>query len=373
MGKVSLSTPQQRDVRELNSRTEGLEYNSSPSNCGLLSLGIISYAHLHAPRYTAAIAAHPAVNFVGVAGLGLNAGVAEAEARKYGVPYFADYRALLDQPGLDGVYIGTEPTRHLEVAREAAARGVHILCDKPPALTLEEADDLVATAREAGVRLMIPFNPRFQLPLLKVRERLQRGDAGELVSIYATKYGRLPTKAPGPMRADWFVDPAQAGGGGFLDIGIHALDALRWLAGSEPRRVYAHIGTHVHPGLKVDDIGLATIEFDNGVVGVLSAGWCNPDGYPAWLDVRFQILATESAFLVDSAYHGFWVYTGDRAERRYWWRRDVDGLVDEFVQAILEGGEPAITGEDGRVALAMALAAYESARTGQVIVLEDQR
>lgn len=315
-----------------------------------IGLGIVSYAHLHAPRYAAAIAAHPAVNFVGIAGLGLNADVAEAEARKYGVPYFADYRALLDQPRLDGVYIGTEPTRHLE-----------------------EADALVAVAREAGVRLMIPFNPRFQLPLLKVRERLERGDAGELVSIYATKYGRLPAKAPGPMRTDWFLDPLQAGGGGFLDIGIHALDALRWLAGSEPRRVYACIGNHIHPGLKVDDIGLATIEFDNGVVGVLSAGWCNPDGYPAWLDVRFQILATKGAFLVDNAYHGLWVYGEDWAERRYWWRRDVDGLVDEFVQAILEDREPAITGEDGRAALAMALAAYESARTGQVIVLEDQR
>lgn len=151
------------------------------------------------------------------------------------------------------------------------------------------------------------------------------------------------------------------------------MDALRWLAGSEARRVYAHVGTSLYEGLLVDDIGTMTVEFENGVVGALSAGWANPDGYPTWLDVRFEVLTTEGAFLVDSPYHDYWCYDSIRAERQYWWRRDVDGLVDEFVRAVLEDREPAISGEDARAALAIVLAAYESARTGQVIVLGDQR
>ena len=241
----------------------------------------------------------------------------------------------------------------------------------PLALTLEEADEIIRLSREAGVKLMVPFNPRFQLPLIKVKKALDGGGVGDLVSIFAVKYGKLPTKIPGPGEFDWFLDPNQAGGGGFLDIGIHAVDAMRWLAGSEARRVYAHIGAVLHQDLAVDDLGLVTIEFENGVVGALSAGWANPNGYPTWLDVRFEILTTEGAFLIDSPYHDYWCYDSTRAEKQYWWRRDdVDGLVNEFVEVILEDREPAITGEDARAALVIALAAYESSASGKVIALE---
>jgi UDP-N-acetylglucosamine 3-dehydrogenase len=335
-----------------------------------ISLGIISYAHPHAPKYAAAITACPWTDLVGVAGLGINADLAEEAAGWYNVPYYADYRELLAWQNLAGVYVGTEPTRHLEVVAEATAHGRHVLCEKPIALTLEEADEIIRLAQEAGVKLMVPFNPRFQLPLMKVKAALESGEAGELVSVFAIKYGKLPTKIPGPADYGWLIDPKQAGGGGFLDIGIHAVDGLRWLAGSEARRVYAHVGTALCKDLPVDDLGLITIEFENGVIGALSAGWANPDSYPTWLDVRFEVLTTKGAFLIDSPYHEYWCYGPERAERQYWWRRDVDGLVNEFARALLEDREPAISGEDARAALTIALAAYESSASSKVIALE---
>ncbi len=332
-------------------------------------LGIVSYAHLHAPRYTAAVAEHPLAELAGIAGTGLNDGVARDEAHRYGVPYFDDYRTLLDQTGVEAIYVGTEPTRHLEVVQEAARRGVHVLCDKPIATNLADADAIVVTARRAGIKLMVPFNPRYQLPVMRCKQELASGEAGELVAIYAVKYGKLPTWARSPQQADWFLDPQQSGGGGFLDIGIHAVDALRWLAGAEAVRVYARMGTLVHPQLQAEDLGVMTVEFANGVVGVLSAGWVNPESHPAWLDVRFEVLATQRTYLIDSPYHAFTLYKPEGLERRPWWRRDVYGLVDEFVRAILEDREPAITGEDGRAALAIVLAAYESSKRGQVVDL----
>ena len=78
----------------------------------------------------------------------------------------------------------------------------------------------------------------------------------------------------------------------------------------------------------------------------------------------------KEVFLIDSPYHDYWCYGPDRAERQYWWRRDVDGLVGEFARAILEDRGPAISGEDARAALAIALAAYESSASGKVIALE---
>jgi predicted dehydrogenase len=343
---------------------------SEKSTLRKIGLGIISYAHPHAPKYAAAIAGHPQTDLVGIAGLGANAFLAREEAARYGVPYHDDFVELLERDELMGVYVGTEPRRHLEVVREAAARGKHILCDKPLALTLGEADDIIRVARGSGVKLMVPFNPRFQLPLMKVKEALEGGQAGDLVSIFVIDYGKLPTKIPGPADYGWLIDPREAGYGGFLDKGIHSIYTLLWLAGSDARRVHAYIGNLLHEGLAVDDIGLVTIEFENGVVGALSAGWCNPDGYPTWMDTRFEVLTTKGAFLIDKPYHDYWYYDSTSAERSYWWRRDVDGLVDEFVRAILEDREPAITGEDARAALAITLAAYESARTGKVVVLE---
>jgi UDP-N-acetylglucosamine 3-dehydrogenase len=334
-----------------------------------MGIGMISYAHLHAPRYAASIVAHPQARLTGIAGLGVNSEVAQAEANRYAVPYFEDYEDMLSHGDLRAIYVGTEPTRHREVVARAAARGLHVLCDKPIATTLEDADAIVALARESGIKLMVPFNPRFQLPLIKVKEALLSGEVGELISIYAVKHGRLPTRARGPQNADWFLDPAQAGGGGFLDIGIHAIDAIRWLANAEASRVYAHIGTMIHGALSGDDLGTMTVEFEDGVVAALSAGWANPDGYPTWLDVRFEILTTKRTFLINSPYHDFAVYSQQGTERRYWWRRDVDGLVNDFVQAIHQDREPAITGEDGRAALAIALAAYESSTSGKVVTL----
>jgi UDP-N-acetylglucosamine 3-dehydrogenase len=125
-----------------------------------IGLGIISYAHPHAAKYTAAIAACPWADLGGIAGLGVNADSAAEEAERYDVSYYADYRDLLAREDLVGVYVGTEPTRHLEVVRQAAAHGKHVLCDKPIALTLGEADDIIRAAEGAGVKLMVSLAAR---------------------------------------------------------------------------------------------------------------------------------------------------------------------------------------------------------------------
>lgn len=85
--------------------------------------------------------------------------------------------------------------------------------------------------------------------------------------------------------------------------------------------------------------------------------------------MRFEVFTTKASFLVDSPYHHYAYYSQAKAEKRYWWRRDVAGQVNEFATAILDDRDPAITGEDAKAALSISLAAYESARTGQVVIL----
>lgn len=331
-----------------------------------VGIAVVSYAHLHAPRYTATIVEHPNARLAAIVGWGENADVARQEAARYGVPFCEALEDLERVPGVDAVYLASTPADHRELVAQAAKRGWHVLCDKPIATNLEDAQAIVRTARAAGIKLMVPFNPRFQWPVQRIKSLLDSGVTGRLISIMALKYGKLPTWAQSPQKADWFLDPTQSGGGGFLDIGIHALDALRWLSGSEPRTVYATMGTFIHD-VAVEDLGTVLITFENGVTGALVAGWVNPPSFPAWLDVAFEVLTEQRAFHVYRPYHAYMLYGPERAYRRDWWRRDVYNIIGEFTTAILENREPAISGEDGLMALAMGLAAYASAQKGEPI------
>jgi predicted dehydrogenase len=239
---------------------------------------------------------------------------------------------------------------------------VHVLCDKPLATTLADAKAADKVAKEAGIKLMVSFFPRFQLPLIKAKQELDSGDAGELVAIYAVKYGRVPTKAATDLPTDWYLEPKITGGGGFLDIGIHAMDALRWLAGAEPVTVNARVGNMVNEGLGVEDFGVATYEFENGVVATLSAGWANPDHSPTWLDVKFEILTTKGVFIINKPHHDLALYTNESASRLAWLKPDTDGQIDAFAMMITEDLDPPITAVDGIAALAMGLGAYESSK-----------
>lgn len=334
----------------------------------MLNFAIIGYDHAHLPKYTPAIAGHPRARLAAVVASGANRPLARQDAERFTARYLEDLDALWDGEQIDAVYIGTPPNQHHAVIREVAPRGVHILCDKPLATTLPEADAILGLTKKHEVKLMVPFNPRYQLPVMKLKGMIDTGEIGILKHIHATKYGKLPRGIPG-LDTSWFFDRAQAGFGGFGDIGIHAIDALRWLAGAEVREVFAKIDRMIYEDIGVDDIGTGFLEFDNGVIASLQSGWVNPAGNPTWLSVSFEVVGTEGAVLVEKPYHDFTVADATRAEHLPWLRADVSMLVNEFISAIEEGREPAITGADARAALEITLALYRSAQTKQPVPL----
>jgi len=334
----------------------------------MLNFAIVGYDHAHLLRYVPAIAEHPRARLAAVVAPGLNKPLARQDAARHGIRYVEALDSVWDGDKIDAAYIGTSPDQHLTVVQELAPRGIHVLCDKPLATTLQDADRIIDLTRKHGVKLMVPFNPRYQLPVLKVKELIDGGELGELKHIHATKYGKIPRGIPG-LDTSWFFDKARAGFGGFGDIGIHAIDALRWLAGSEAREVYAKVDRLIHSDIALDDIGTMLIEFNNGVIGSQQSGWANPAGNQTWLSVSFEVLGSEGAALIGKPYHDFEAADGSRSERVPWWRTDIDRLVNEFVCAVEEDREPAITGADARAALEIMIAAYRSAETGKPVTL----
>ena len=323
-----------------------------------LRVGIVGFDHPHVLRFGPMLAAHRNVSLEWIAADGVNSGAAEAMATTLGTRFMPEPAG-----GIDAAYVATRPGRHVDVVRQLASEGTHLLLDKPIALTIEDGQTIVDLASRAGIHLMVPFNPRGQLGPQAIKARLDRGELGDVLLVHAVKMGKVPLTIPG-LDASWLTDPQQAGFGGFGDIGIHALDALRWLIGCEARRVYARIHAGVRPELRVDSIGSATIEWDGGAISTLTAGWANPDGYPFFLDARFEVVGTRGAARVDHPYQEVQLADANRSERLAAARNDAIWNLESFIHAVHRDEPPPITGEDGLRALELLLACYRSAKAG---------
>lgn len=334
----------------------------------MLKFAIVGYDHVHVLKYLPTIAQHPEASVVAVAAIGNNKEMAKKASKEYSCRYFESIESVFSLQELNAMYIASTPAKHLEIIREAAKQKIHILCDKPLATNLYDADEIISLVDDNNIKLMVPFNPRFQLAVIQLKEMIEKGMIGNLLYLNAVKYGKIPSLIP-DIDTSWFFDVEQAGCGGFGDIGIHAIDAVCWLSGGKPLRVYAKVGNHIHQDLSIDDIGSAIIEFDNGVIANINSGWANPAKYPSWLDVKFEVLGSEKVVIINKPYHDFTLYNEEKTEAISWWRSDVSMLVSEFIQSILEDREPAITGRDARRALEVTLAAYQSSTTGEEVLL----
>ncbi len=332
-----------------------------------LNFGVISYAHPHALRFASVIAGGKRTKLVAISGDGSNSDVARAEAKKYGAKFYTNYEGLLRDENIDAVYIAVETYRHREIAVRAAEEGKHILLEKPIALNLKDADEIIKRAKRAGIKLMLPFNPRFTEPLKKAKELLENGEIGVLEYINAISENVKPPIFLQGLDMSWFLDKKKSGGGGFMDTAPHGIDSLLWLTGDTPRKVYADIGSKIY-GFPVDDIGTAVLEFRGGVLAVLTAGWGNPKGYSYGIEMKYYLVGREGFLDVRTAYPDFTVYQ-DRAEKIYWDRPDVRNIVETFTQAVQKDKSVPITGEVAKENLKITLAAYESSRERKVVRL----
>jgi predicted dehydrogenase len=329
-----------------------------------MKIGILSFAHHHGEAYIANLRAIPGVEVCGVADEDPRRGKRLADA--HGAPFYQNYRALLESKP-DGVIICSENARHLPLVEMAASYKINVLCEKPLATTLADARAVVEVCERAGVLLMTAFPMRFSTPLQEVKARLDSGELGQVFCFNCTNQGELPSK----HRA-WFVDPLLAGGGALMDHTVHLVDMLRWYLGSEAAEVYAQSNKIFHAGeVKVETGGLEMITFKNGVFASIDASWSRPPYWPTWGGLSFEMVTERGAVIVDGFKQNITVYSqaNQRPLWQYWGSDMNQAMISEFVSAIQNGREPAVTGIDGLRAVEVTLAAYESARSGQPIQL----
>jgi len=345
---------------------------------GIIGTGVI------APNHADSIVASEWAELVAVCDI--DGEKASAFAERYGnVPVYTDYKEMLDKAGVEAVSICTPSGLHSEMTIEAANRGVHVLCEKPMAITIEQMDAMLEAVRRNGVKLEVIFQRRTSPVSQKVREAVRGGILGQMVLGDAyLKYYRSPAYyKSADWRATWELD----GGGALMNQGVHGVDLLLWVMDSPVRSVYAKAEAKVRD-IEVEDTAVALLTFENGAYGVIEGTTsCNPGetttlalhgekgtiilsdrGIEKWAVAPSkeevaqrdpaQEVATEAA-LRSSADPKAVAVTGHQFQ------------VNDLCLAILEDREPFIVGESARKAVELILAIYESARTGNEVVMAD--
>jgi predicted dehydrogenase len=295
---------------------------------------------------------------------------AESAARDFGAErVLASWEEAVADPGIDAIDICTPNALHAPIAIAAARAGKHVIVEKPMATSLAEADAMVRAAREAGITLMVAHNLRFA-PIFQV---IERGMRDGVVGRPFTARGMFMHAGPDEFwgaTSDWFWQEDSAGGGSLLDMGIHMIDLLRWMIGRPVVEVSAMTSRAVKPTF-ADDNAFVLMRFEGDVLASVQSSWSArpiPDRQIAIYGEKGNIMMGRSA-AEPLAFH---LQTdGDPATVI----PDIpasspigDPFV-HFVRSIQQGVEPLVTGEEGRTSLAIALAAYESARSGHVVSL----
>jgi predicted dehydrogenase len=322
-------------------------------------IAVLSQAHMHAHGYSAALAAHSGAEIVGIWDEMEDPGRALAEAN--GTKFYPDLDALLSEK-LDGVVIASENIHHRKLTEAAAAAGVRaILCEKPIATTVADAEAMIAACAASGTTLAIAFPCRFSPVAERLKATIDSGKLGKILALRATNHGKCPF--------GWFVEPDKSGGGAIIDHTVHVADLNRVLLGIEATQVYAESGNNLHHQ-SWEDCGMLTIDYANGIFCTLDSSWSRPSkSFPAWGDVTIDVMGTDGHASMDMFRQTSMHYAeSDGGAHEIGWGSSCDaGMIDAFL-ALASGGEsPAIaTGHDGLQALKVALAAYESAKTHRV-------
>ncbi|MGQ9553983.1 MAG: Gfo/Idh/MocA family protein [Anaerolineae bacterium] len=317
-----------------------------------------------------------------VAVMDVNPEAAQRVAKKYNVPkVYATEEELLREREIQAVYIATPQNVHHDQVLLAARYGKHILCEKPMATSLKDADEMIAACEKAGVKLGFDYMMRFNIYNRKIKELVDSGALGRPVMGRAELTCWYP-----PIPGAWRQKREIAFGGSLIDMGSHCLDILEWIFNTRIVEVFAFHDNLVQ-NYDVEDTSTAIVRFENGAHGIIDNYFNVPDAAAKnFLEVygtQGSILASGTigqdptgnvtsylapAGLGYSANQVRDVAAGVKTETYQFESVPMYGtMVRLFSEAVEKGGEPPVPAEVGYHNLKVILAIYEAARSGKPV------
>lgn len=343
----------------------------------IIGTGAIFRNHLEAYR------ALDSVEIVAVCDV--NAELAARTAQEHGIPQsFSSVTELLASVQLDVVSVCTPHPTHEAVVSEVAKAGVHVLCEKPLAISVESSQRMVDVCHEHGVKLGVLFQRRFWPAALRIKELVEDGTIGQAILGHVSVMLHRDTSyySATPWRGSWETD----GGGVLMTQGIHYIDLLLWMMG-DVTEVHGNINTFVHgEHMETEDSATATLKFASGAMATIQASTAVTPG----LGIQIRVTGTTGAsvqlteFPEGTEGRIDLLGVGSQLETEPTWPVDADPntplseinsalipfhklQVADFVHAVLTNTDPAVTGEEATKALRVLLAIYESSETGKPV------
>jgi predicted dehydrogenase len=331
---------------------------------GIVGLGLMGQVHLEAWRVAGAevVALHDT-----------NTSHAETLANRY-ASKASSLDALLEQ--VDVVDICLPTPLHKEMTLQAASAGKHVVCEKPMALTLEDASAMLQACQKAGVRLFIAHVVRFFDQYRTAAQALARGELGKLGTMRLKRAAYQPAKDGD----NWFLDESRSGGVA-LDLMVHDFDVANWFGGlagaGRVTRVFARSSRAQDPNAK-GDVVLCTLRFESGAIAHLEGAWAYPPGIfrtgfdlagsDGVLEWRSDDASSVQSFLPAQtksiAAVGLPVVSGGQDPYQ--------SQIKHVKQALESGEEFAVTAQDALLALQLGLAARASLHSGLVVQIPQE-
>lgn len=302
-------------------------------------------------------------------------------ANTFGIEGYDDYESILARKDVDIVHIAAPVAEIPDLTIRAAQTGKHIVLGKPMAMTVAQADRMVEAVESSKV-LCMPLQSHRRVLAAGFKARVESGEIGKPVLLHQTCRWSIAEDWFRSGQPGWFVDPKQVPGGAFIDEGIYWIDFFRWMTGSEIVEVEARTANLVHKDIEVEDWGMATFTFANGVIATLEASWTiNSPQKTAPSPKQNSVIRTEVIGTQGEIIHQWfrepglavlaagatdWVYERQSQEML---APVLPHPLDHLIES-LEHNRPTAAGiRDARDSFVVAMAAYESARKAQPVRL----
>lgn len=289
---------------------------------------------------------------------------------------YTDYKKMIEENEIELAGIATESGNHAEIALYCIAHNINIIIEKPMAMSIKDADQIIESAKIKGVKVSACHQNRFNVAVQEMRKAVEEGRFGQLShgSIHVRWNRNQNYYTQAPWRGTWAQD-----GGALMNQCIHGIDLLRWMMGDEIDEVYGVTRQQFHDYLEAEDIGMAVIKFKNGAVATIEG---TTNVYPQNLEETLYLfgecgtvkLGGTSTNNID-----VWNFAdeteddkknkGLEEETSNVYGNGHTSLYGDVIDAIATGRQPYVDGHAGRNALELVLAIYKSQKEGKPVKL----
>lgn len=295
---------------------------------------------------------------------------------EFTIKRYADYKKMIEENEIELIGIATESGKHAEIALFCINHGIHTIIEKPMAMSIKDADAIIALAERKHVKVSACHQNRFNVAVQELRKAIESRRFGRIShgSIHVRWNRNRGYYEQAPWRGTWAED-----GGALMNQCIHGIDLLRWMMGNEIEEVYGVTKQQFHNYLEAEDVGMAVIKFKNGAIGTIEG---TTNVYPKNLEETLYIFGENGTVKIGGTSTNnidVWDFLDET---------DVDkknkgleeatsnvygnghtSLYADMIDAIIKDRDPYVNAYAGKNALELVLAIYKSQKEGKVVQL----